>query len=115
MATSTRTSSSLGRRSILARLAAVLALVGCGLAIYFVVMAFTESDGEDGSKKERKGGSEQTQKEDQTSQPTTYTVAAGDTLSGIAEETDVPAPRLERLNPDLDSETLNAGQVLELR
>ncbi|MDQ3758336.1 MAG: LysM peptidoglycan-binding domain-containing protein [Actinomycetota bacterium] len=115
MAIPTRTSSSLGRRSVLARIAAVLALVAAGIAIYFVVMAFTDGNGKNGSKNKGKGRSEQALKQDPATQPPTYTVVGGDTLSGIAERTDVPAPRIERLNPDLDSETLNAGQVLTLR
>lgn len=115
MATPTRTSSSLGRRSIIARIAAVLALVAAGVAIYLVVMAFTESSGEEDPKEDRKGRSQQTQKQEQAPQPTSYTVVAGDTLWGIADKTEVPTPRILRLNPDLDAETLNAGQVLDLR
>ena len=46
---------------------------------------------------------------------TSYTVATGDTLSGIAQETGVPVVKIERLNPELDAETLNAGEVLALR
>ena len=109
---STRFSSTLGRRSIIARIAALLGLVACGIAIYLLVMSFSES-GED-SKNEKKGRSEQSKNGKQAS-ATSYTVAAGDTLSAIAVETGVPEPKIERLNPDLDSETLNAGQILALR
>ena len=115
MATTTRSSSTLGRRSVVARIAALLALVGCGIAIYLLVMAFTEDGGGKDSKGDRKNRSEQSSKQKQTATVTSYTVVTGDTLSGIAQETGVPEPRIERLNPELDAETLNAGQVLALR
>jgi hypothetical protein len=113
MATTTRFSSSLGRRSIVARIAALLALIGCGIAIYFVVMSFTDSSGNES--KGGKGRSEQSKNQKQAASVTSYTVAAGDTLSAIAQQTGVPEPKIERLNPDLDAEALNAGQVLALR
>ena len=115
MAITTRSSSTLGRRSVVARIAALLALVGCGIAIYLLVMAFTEDGGGKDSKGDRKNRSEQSSKQKQTATVTSYTVVTGDTLSGIAQETGVPEPRIERLNPELDAETLNAGQVLALR
>jgi LysM repeat protein len=114
MASSTRTSTTLGTRSILARIAAVLALAACGVAIYLLVMSFSENEGKD-SKNDKKNRSEQSKDEKQTSLAPSYTVAAGDTLSAIAVETGVPESKIERLNPELDSETLNAGQVLVLR
>ena len=45
----------------------------------------------------------------------TYAVEEGDTLSGIAAKFDVSTKRLERLNPDIDPQTLNAGQELTIR
>jgi LysM repeat protein len=114
MASSTRFSSSLERRSIFARIAALLALVACGVAIYLVVMSFSSEDGDAGSKQDGKGRSEQRKGQSSDSEAESYTVVAGDTLSGIAAKTGVPEPRLERLNPELDAETVNAGQVLVL-
>jgi LysM repeat protein len=110
----TRFSSTLGRRSILARIVAVLALAACGVAIYLVVMSFTENGNGGDSKNDKKGRSEQS-KDDKQASSNSYTVAAGDTLSAIAIETGIPEPRIVRLNPDMDAETLNAGQVLALR
>src|SRR5687768_156590 len=109
MESSTRFSSSLGRRSIAARIAAVVALLGAGIAIYLVVMSFTGEDSEKASN-DRKGQREQTKKQSNSFDEPTYTVVGGDTLSGIAEKTGVPVAKLQRLNPDLDAETLNAGQ-----
>ena len=79
-----------------------------------VVMSFTENGGGD-SKNDKKNRSEQSKDEKQASTQPSYTVAAGDTLSAIAVETGVPEPRIERLNPEIDAETLNAGQILALR
>jgi LysM repeat protein len=114
MESSTRFSTKLGRRSIVARLAALLALVACGIAIYLVVMAFTEDKGGGDSKNDKKGRSEQS-KDEKAAKVTSYTVAAGDTLSAIAVDTGVSEPKIERLNPDIDAESLNAGQTLALR
>jgi len=114
MASSTRTSTTLGTRSILARIAAVLALAACGVAIYLLVTSFTETESGN-SKNDKKNRSEQSKDDKQSSLAPSYTVAAGDTLSAIAVATGVPEPRIERLNPELDSETLIAGQVLVLR
>jgi len=114
MESSTPFSSSLGRRSIVARIAAVLAIAGAGIAIYLVVMSFTEEEPEKSSN-DRKSQNEQTKKQNEAADDPTYTVVGGDTLSGIAEKTGVPVAKLQRLNPDLDAETVNAGQVLNLR
>lgn len=43
-----------------------------------------------------------------------YTVQPGDTLSAIAEETGVPLEEIERLNPEVDAQTLHAGQKIKL-
>jgi LysM repeat protein len=47
--------------------------------------------------------------------PKTYVVEEGDTLSGVAAKFDVSVKRLERLNPDIDPQTLSAGQELKIR
>ncbi len=47
--------------------------------------------------------------------PKTYVVEEGDTLSGVASKFGVSTKRLERLNPDIDPQTLNAGQELKIR
>lgn len=90
----------------------MLALIACGVAIYLVVMSFTSSD--ESTEPEKKGKGRPERAQDQDPDPTSYTVGAGDTLSGIASKTGVPEPKLERLNPELDAETVNAGQVLAL-
>lgn len=47
--------------------------------------------------------------------PKTYTVEPGDVLSSIAEKFGVSVDRLERLNPDVDPQTLNAGVEIKIR
>ncbi|HEV2772575.1 MAG TPA: LysM domain-containing protein [Thermoleophilaceae bacterium] len=47
--------------------------------------------------------------------PATYTVQAGDTLGSIAEDTGVSVERLQEMNPQLDPQTLTAGQRINLR
>ena len=44
----------------------------------------------------------------------TYTVKAGDTLSGIASKTGVSLTRIEELNPKLDSQALQTGETIKL-
>lgn len=47
--------------------------------------------------------------------PRKYAVEPGDSLSSIAEKFDVSVKRLERLNPDVDSSSLAAGQEITIR
>ena len=47
--------------------------------------------------------------------PKTYTVESGDVLSSIAETFGVSVERLQRLNPDVDPNTLNAGTEITIR
>lgn len=44
----------------------------------------------------------------------TYTVEPGDVLSAIAEQTGVSLERIQELNPDVDAQSLRAGQKLKL-
>jgi LysM repeat protein len=44
----------------------------------------------------------------------TYIVKPGDVLSAIAEKTGVPLSEIEQLNPDVDAQSLHAGQKLKL-
>ncbi len=47
--------------------------------------------------------------------PAGYTVQAGDTLGSIAEDTGVSVERLQEMNPQLDPQTLTAGERINLR
>ncbi len=48
------------------------------------------------------------------SAPKSYTVKPGDVLSSIAEKTGVPLSEIERLNPNVDAQSLHAGQKIKL-
>lgn len=46
--------------------------------------------------------------------PRFYIVKPGDVLSAIADATGVPLSRIEQLNPNVDAQTLHAGQKIKL-
>ena len=99
-------------RSITAHVLAPLALVGV-LVIAGAMISSTISDSDDGNGQEHAARGEQSNGE-KKSQEETYTVQPGDTLSSIAEETGVSVEKLEKRNPEIDPQTLNAGQVIKL-
>jgi LysM repeat protein len=100
-----------------ARFLAPIALVAFAVALYSVVQNGREPAGSNS------GGSSATatptsaaksgSKKKTTKKRKSYTVKAGDTLSGIAEKTGVSLETLNDLNPDAD--TLSPGQKLRLR
>jgi LysM domain len=103
-------------RSIAARVLAPLALVACGLAL-FLLVSDTLSGGGDGAGTgtERDRPRKEQPRNEPKVEGDTYVVVPGDTFTGIAEKTGIPLARLERLNPDLDTGTLSAGQQIKLR
>ena len=100
--------------SITPRILAPLALIACGIALALLISsALPSGDGRGGDEAERKDRKEHVEKPEVTSD--TYVVQPGDTLTGVADKSGVSLARLERLNPDIDPQTLNAGQVINLR
>jgi hypothetical protein len=101
-------------RNITARVLAPLALAACLLALFLLISGSLSGDDDEGA-----GGRGGQRVEKERDRPElsgeTYIVAPGDTLSGIAARAGVTQTRLEKLNPDLDSATLNAGQEIKLR
>jgi len=99
-----------------ARVLAPVALILVLLAVYVVASGSLGID--DGSGEEtaistsdgKEGGDG-----DGAENPKTYVVVSGDVLSSIAEKFDVSVERLERLNPEIDPQTLNAGVVIKIR
>ena len=103
-------------RSIVARVLAPLALVACGLALFLLVSDTLSGGGSDaGTGNERDRPRNEQQRNEPTVEGDTYVVVPGDTFTGIAQKTGIPLAKLERLNPDLDTGTLNAGQQITLR
>jgi LysM repeat protein len=98
-----------------ARLFAPLALVACAVAVLVIVGANSSGGGGSTSEKTPSTSSPTTT----TKQPSrhhkrTYTVKEGDVLSQIAVKTGVPLTTIQQLNPDVDAQSLHAGQKLKL-
>lgn len=90
------------------------ALVGVAAGVFIVVGSSTTGSEADDSP--RKTKSQRSGKDkDRQKTPKEVVVEAGDSLSGIAVEYGVSVKRLERLNPDLDPNTLATGQTIKLR
>jgi LysM repeat protein len=113
-----------------ARLLALLALIGAGVALAVVISsASSDSSGSSaGSSKTAEkardlgepasdSGQRRSRKQRRADKlpQDVYVVKSGDTLGGIAETTGVPVERLQELNPGLDQFQLVAGQRIKLR
>lgn len=96
------------RISWTARILGPLALIAAVIAFVVVI---TSSTGGDGSSS---GTKQTTERENKGEIPKKYTVQAGDSLTSISEKFGISVKRIERLNPDVDAQTLNEGQVLKL-
>ncbi len=100
-------------RNITARVLAPLALIACVAVLFLLISGTLSDDGGSG------GGGNPARSEQPRDKPkvkgSSYVVVPGDTFSGISVKTGIPLARLERLNPDLDTATLNAGQQIKLR
>jgi len=103
------------KNSLIKRILALVALAAAVILVFSVVSANTGSD--DSGKKDNKAGksNKQAAKKDKKPTKATYEVQAGDTLTGIAQETGVSVVRIQTLNPDLDPQALQTGQNLKLR
>ena len=95
------------RTSWVPRILAPLALV---VVVIAVIVIISSSVGDDGG-----GTSEATTvRENKGEIPKTYVVQAGDSLTSIADKFGISVGRIERLNPDVDAQTLNEGTELKL-
>lgn len=95
-----------------ARVFAPLALIAAVVGVIVVVQA-ARPQTEDDSRTAR---TTQTTRQRRGGRPRSrvYVVRAGDNLTLIAERTGVPLDRIERLNPNVDTQTLSVGQRLRL-
>lgn len=104
------------KRSTISRVVAALALAVAVVAV--IVLVGSISDGGDsassGTTQSAKAKQKKSSKATRNKQKS-YEVKAGDTLTGISEKTGVPIDRIERLNPRIDAQALQAGQELKLR
>jgi LysM repeat protein len=101
------------RTSAAARLVAALALVAAVLIVVVVVGAAMDDDSS--SREQRTERPTKKQKQQQRTKAKTYTIETGDTLTAIAQKTNVPVAELIRLNPEVDPQILRAGETLKLR
>jgi LysM repeat protein len=99
-----------------ARLFAPLALVACAVAVLVIVNSNSHS-GDSKSPTATTGSTATTTtttKQGTKKARRTYIVKPGDVLSQIAIKTGVPLATLQQLNPDVDAQSLHAGQKLKL-
>ena len=101
------------KNSQIARLLAVLALIGAVLVIFVVVSGST--GGEDDDTGQRNNPAKQKPRPKPKTNAKKYEVQEGDNLIIIAQKTGIPVQRLERLNPDIDPQALQLGQEIKLR
>jgi LysM repeat protein len=90
------------------RILAPLALVAVVIAVFVIVNTYDDS-GSGSSGSETAATSSKKGKI-----PKTYIVQPGDSLTSISEQFDISIDRIERLNPDIDAQTLNEGDELKL-
>jgi LysM repeat protein len=105
------------RRRSPARWIAPLALLVAGVAVYSVVDPGSVKDKTTTTTTQgttRTGTTTTTSAPKAKKKARTYTVKAGDTLSGIAGKTGVSLTRIETLNPKLDSQSLQTGETIKL-
>jgi LysM repeat protein len=96
-----------------ARVFAPLALVACAVAVLAIVGG---GGGGGGSKSTTTttGSSTTTTTRSTKHHKRTYTVKNGDVLSQIAIKTGVPLTTIQQLNPNVDAQSLHAGQKIKL-
>lgn len=100
-----------------ARWLAPLALLAAVLAVFLVARPEPDVGGDSAgtpSTQTSTSSTTSTTKRPAKTKARTYTIRAGDVLSGIAEKTGVSLQRLQELNPDVDANALRTGQKLKL-
>lgn len=101
------------RTSFVARILAALALAAAVLAVVLIVSAATKNDSSS------KGRKADTTKQEKPTHPrtkaATYTVKPGDTLIAIAHKTGIRVSEIQALNPEVDPQILENGEVLKLK
>jgi LysM repeat protein len=104
-----------------ARWLAPIALVTCAFAVYAVVSAGSDRGGSgagalttQSSPRTPTGTKRPKSATRKPKAPRTYTVQPGDTLSAIAAKTGVTLARIQALNPQADTQSLQTGQKIKL-
>jgi LysM repeat protein len=112
------------RRNPLRFLAPVV-LIAFGVAFVSIVKSYQKDDGPKAPSaseqtKDRDLGTTGTKKETSSKAKDSlpkkrYRVKNGDTLGSISTKTGIPVATLQELNPNLDAESLQTGQIVKLR
>jgi LysM repeat protein len=110
------------RRRSPARWLAPIALVACAVVVYSVVNAtLLDSGAPTGTSTASQSSSSKTRtvadrsgSKPRSKRRRAYTVKSGDTLSSIAVKTGVSLERIQALNPNLDSQSLQTGERVKL-
>jgi LysM repeat protein len=97
-----------------ARVFAPLALVVCAVAILVIVNRNSDSGGSKSSTTGATTSTTTSTKRGSTKPKRRYVVKPGDVLSSISIKTGVPLDTLQRLNPNVDAQSLHVGQKLKL-
>jgi LysM repeat protein len=100
------------KRSIIARIVALVALIGTIVVVYVVVSGSLSID--DNSSSSDSASEQVTVPKNHGDIPKDYTVGDGESLSSIAEKYDISVKRIERLNKGVDPNTLATGVVIKL-
>ena len=98
-----------------ARILGPLALIAVLIAAYVIVDGYSDDEESDSPATEVQAGSNGDPDKEGPETPREYEVQAGDSLTSIAEKFGVSVERLERLNPEIDAQTLNEGTPIILR
>jgi LysM repeat protein len=98
-----------------ARIFAPLSLVACAIAVLVIVNNNkSDSDGSKSTQPPAATSTVSTTKQGTKKTPKRYIVKPGDVLSEIAIKTGVPLDTIIQLNPNVDAQSLHAGQKLKL-
>jgi LysM repeat protein len=100
------------KRSWIARLLALVALIAAVIAIV-VVLSSTHLNSNSDDK--GKHAQTHTQQQKPRTEAKKYVVKSGDTLTSIAHQTGIPVAELQALNPEVDPQILIAGETLKLQ
>jgi LysM repeat protein len=97
-----------------ARLFAPLALVACAIAVLVIVGNNSNGGGSKSHNTTTTSSTTTTTTQATKHHKRTYIVKNGDVLSQIAIKTGVPLATIQQLNPNVDAQSLHAGQKLKL-
>jgi LysM repeat protein len=105
------------KRSWFARFLALVALVAAVVAVIVVVSNTNLHSSSNKGNANGAGHAKQhkTQPKKPRTKAKTYEVQSGDTLTSIAQKTGISVAEIQALNPEVDPQTLIAGEVLKLQ